>query len=318
MSFTHITPSEVALNYLSAQIDDLLNQDQPVCLSFVLRQGFVDGTGINSGASWGGHAITVVGDKVTLNSDGQYHHVLKCASWGTQYGTDGYFNLDLQASFGNQTSKTDLISLDSINGFNGENWHGDANAVNIAELYNSLLLRAPETAAFSNVSSSLASGSSLEDVAGWILNSSECHKVISPTASNSDFVNFLFHSVQGRDPLQAGHDFWTSYLDNGGSRAHLTVQMITNTQDSNEWAYNIFVGSNQALRQASDFLYNRATASIDLSLHMRDNADTPEHAALLHSVLTNVTADPNSVQVALIGIPEQLGYNMTGTSIHAV
>ena len=78
--------------------------------AFQLRQGFVDGTGINSGALLGGHEVTALGARVVLSKDGTYHTVLECASWGTQYGVNGIFDLDLQASFGTVASKADFLS----------------------------------------------------------------------------------------------------------------------------------------------------------------------------------------------------------------
>ena len=315
MSMTHINPAEMDLSYLCATIVDLLNKCQPVGIAFQLRQGFLDNTGVNSGALLGGHEVTAFGAQLVLNKDGTYHTVLKCATWGPQFGDHGYFDMDMQASFGTAEAKRDLISADSINDFNGQNWHGDANAINIAELYNGLLKRAPETAAFSNVSAALAGGASLEDAAGWILGSSEFQRLL-PAATNAQFVTYLFQNMQGRDPLAGGLAFWTAFLDGGGSRAHLAVEMIHNTQDTAEWAYNLFVGPNQVLRTASDFLYNRAVASIDLSLHMQDAGTDAIGAGLLRSVIAGVTADPNSVQAALQGVPEQLGY-MAGHAMAA-
>jgi hypothetical protein len=318
LSMTHINPAEVALSYLSSMIVDLINQRQPVGIAFVLREGFMTNSGVNSGAPLGGHEVTAVGASVVANKDGTNHTILEVESWGPQYADNGRYKLDLQASFGTQASKLDFISADSVNGFNGQDWHGDANAVNVAELYNGILKRAPETAAFSSVSAALTSGSTPEDVAGWLIGSAEFQRQL-PAATNAQFVTYLFENMQNREPLAGGLAFWTAYLDGGGSRAHLAVQMMQNTQDTAEWAYNIFVGSNPVLRTASDFLYNRAVASIDLSLHMQATSASSD---LLHSVIAAVTPDPNSVQTALQGVPELLGHilpqTISSTPIHLI
>lgn len=294
-----------------AEIVDLLNQNTPVILGFNLRQGFVNGTGVNSGALLGGHAVEVVGYRAVTGSDGQQHDILKVASWGPSYGLNGYFDLDMTASFGTADSHRDILSVDAINGFNGVNWSADQNAINTAELYNSLLQRSPETSAFINMGNALKSGLSMSAAANNLLASQEIQSLLPQSASNSQVVSYFYAHIQGRtNPDAEGVTYWTNYLNNGGDRGVLAAQMIHDTQDSSQWAWNYWAGTNPVLRTASDWLYNRAEVSIDISLHMQDTADTQAHGALLTTVLNNVTADPNSVQAALIGVSSQLGHTI--------
>lgn len=307
ISTTNI-PINTQIHYLGVQIADGLNHMQSEIVGFNLYSNFESGSTSNTGTFLGGHAANAVKYSWEINpTDGQYHDYIWLQSWGDAYGDHGLFKLDMESM-----KTSDFLSIDTINGFNGTNWSGDENSLIIAELYNSILGRSPELAAFCNCSAALSGGMSVESLAASLLASGEGQLKLPSSMTNGQFVTALFWSIQGRAPAAVGLAFWASYLDGGGSRTHLVTEMITQTQDATEWAYNLFVGTNQVLRTASDFLYDRALVSEDLALHMRDAGISTIEKGLLSSVLNSVTSDPNSVQAALVGVATELNHvNLT-------
>lgn len=310
MSTTRLTIGTDA-HTLGLEISDMLNHMQSVILGFNLRDGlenqsgpFANQSGQNIGTSLGGHGVNVIGYSYDYSPiDHQYHDDLAFQSWSGTAGDHGIFKMDMESM-----PISDFLTVDTINGFSGTNWSGDANSLKVAELYDVILGRSPELAAFGNCSSSLSNGTSVETMAGTLLASNEGKLKLPASMTSNQFVTAMFWDIQGRSPAASGLSFWSAYLDGGGSRAHLVTEMITQTEDSTEWSSNVFTGTNQVLRNASDFLYNRALASEDLSLHMRDTGTTATEKSLLSSVLNSVTSDPNSVQAALVGVGAALGH----------
>jgi hypothetical protein len=101
-------------------------------------------------------------------------------------------------------------------------WVGNADAAEVARLYDTVLGRLPDTSGLANWTSSLESGSSLQTVANGFVASAEFQNVYG-APNNNDFVTLLYHNVLHRAPDTAGLNNWVTDLIGGESRAQVVV-----------------------------------------------------------------------------------------------
>jgi hypothetical protein len=101
-------------------------------------------------------------------------------------------------------------------------WVGNADAAEVARLYDTVLGRLPDTSGLANWTSSLESGSSLQTVANGFVASAEFQNVYG-ALNNNDFVTLLYHNVLHRAPDTAGLNNWVTDRIGGESRAQVVV-----------------------------------------------------------------------------------------------
>jgi hypothetical protein len=101
-------------------------------------------------------------------------------------------------------------------------WVGNADAAEVARLYDTVLGRRPDLSGLANWTSSLESGTSLQTVANGFVASPEFQNVYG-ALNNANFVTLLYTNVLHRPPDTAGLDNWVTALNGGESRAQVVV-----------------------------------------------------------------------------------------------
>ncbi|GEP06519.1 DUF4214 domain-containing protein [Methylobacterium oxalidis] len=94
----------------------------------------------------------------------------------------------------------------------------DPTASDVARLYYGVLDRAPEAGGLQGWTNSVEHGTSLQDVVRAFLSSDE-YEVITTGLTDTQFVESLYQQVLGRTAEDAGVQFWSSVLAQGGSRS---------------------------------------------------------------------------------------------------
>jgi len=102
-------------------------------------------------------------------------------------------------------------------------WIGNADAAEVARLYDTMFSRLPDTSGLSNWTHSLETGTSLQAVANGFVGSTEFQNVYG-NLSNTDYVTLLYNNVLHRPPDQAGETNWVNMLNSGqDSRAQVAI-----------------------------------------------------------------------------------------------
>ena len=101
----------------------------------------------------------------------------------------------------------------------------------VANLYNVAFGRAPDSAGLAYHLDLLQKGIAREKIISDVLVSSEYD---TKAATNTDFINVLYHDLLGRNADAAGLSFWTGQLASGVSRDFITRAFVDSSEFSSE------------------------------------------------------------------------------------
>lgn len=273
--------------------------------------------GVNSNVIIGGHEILIVGADDNLNG-GSY---IFQNSWGTDWGDNGFgtirydqFGLLNPSTNPNYEGPHDLLALSVIDQVVKDGTIYDnlwtPESLIVAELYNAVLNRAPEHRAFLAAGPWLAAGGrqAVVDFAEGLFASDEFKAAIPGDETNEQLVNYIYHTVLGREPDAGGLAWYLQCLNNGAHKGELVADMINEIMTGAKWGYYIWAGSTSAdpdIKNESLRIFNRAEISQDYGITLQAG---DEYGNLANHVLDNITYDPQSVQVALVGLSQLLGH----------
>ena len=302
---------------LAHQIAEQLLQGKPLFQAFQVTAAMEaeagplsQQSGNNFGPSIGGHFAEVVAIDTTTNME-------TLATWGTQYGDHGYFQVSLDSFYTNAAggNPLNLQEIYSITGFNGVDLRQTDNTALTAEAFIAILDRAPALGGMRFYSAQLDGGATLASVCDEVLATSEAQGVAG-ALSNDQFVQMLFGNVLGRAAAAGGLAFYSGELAAGATRGHVAAELITAGADRAEWQDGLFFGDGSIwssvhnpdpnIYSESLLFQNKAIAAQDFAITLQAGAG---HLDVARSLIDAVTVDPGSIWgVALVGVPEQLGH----------
>lgn len=105
----------------------------------------------------------------------------------------------------------------------------DSTAGQTVRVYKALLGRDPNSAELDNAVRDRAHGTTIETSVAELTKSVDVFG-IHTQASNGDFVDGLYSGLLGRVGDNAGREFWTSTIENGGSRAAVIVGFLESAE----------------------------------------------------------------------------------------
>jgi hypothetical protein len=102
-------------------------------------------------------------------------------------------------------------------------WVGNADAAEVARLYDAVLGRLPDLSGLTNWTHSLEGGASLQTVANGFVGSTEFQTTYG-SLDNTDFVTLLYQNVLHRAPDPTGLGNWVGVLNSGqDTRAQVVI-----------------------------------------------------------------------------------------------
>ena len=113
---------------------------------------------------------------------------------------------------------------------------GDANDTTVYRLYEAVDGRAPDSAGQIAYSGALASGQSVQQIAGDMLDSQEFEGKYG-TPDNTTFVTNLYHNLLGRAPDTPGLNSYVNDLAGGESRSSLVASFSSSSEARSVTAY---------------------------------------------------------------------------------
>lgn len=297
-------------NRLSHVLAEKIAEGKPLLLYFTAMYDFMNQSGPLSGQSGANFGPVAGGHAVEITSVDTANNMLTVASWGTQYGDNGYFHLSLDSFYSDKGGNPlNLWDVYQINGFNGVDLTFNDKTEQVAEAFVGLLNRAPAHPGMTNYTTMMSNGSTLDNICDNILSTVEGQSVAG-ALSNIDYVQMLFHNVLGRDALAGGLAFYTGELTSGATRGHVAAEIMTAGLDKAEWQDGMFFGDGSvwpSVNNPDKNIYNESLLFQNKVLAAQDYAITLQaqggHNDVAHNVEQNVTIDVGSIwSVALVGV----------------
>ena len=228
----------------------------------------------------GGHEVLIVGYDPKINGGSFIFQ----NSWGTTWGDHGYGEMGV-------TWIQDWTTAVVIDGFAGKDYTYTPNKIFAAELYVAEMGRAADFGGLNYWAAQIAA-TSLNAVSQIVYNMGVS---TAGTDNNTQAITHFYQNVLGRAPDTPGLDYWNAKLVAGETRGALIVELMA--------AVMGYVGIDiDALH--SQALFKDKVAVSAYNAVMLENNDI---ASSMHALL-NVTYDPQSVEIAKIGIHHDLGF----------
>lgn len=319
-------------NGLSHTIASYLQQGKPVEMAFTVCQGLLNEVsehslssqdGMNVGAIDGGHFADIVAINTNTN-------MLDIESWGGGAGANGLFQVSLDSFIQPITSSSYLQAANNLQGlfvetgFNGIDLTQNAVTSEVAQAFVGILNRAPALAGMQNYEAAINSGQSLANICDSLLQSAEGIADISPNATSTQFIDYIFQNVLGRAAAAGGLSYYSAELSAGESRGQVASEIITNGMDSKEWANGMWFGDG-SLHSLNPSLYptanpdpniynesltfqNKVQGAQDFAITLQAGAG---HSAQATAYIAGITADPGTVTATLIGVANQIHSPLT-------
>jgi hypothetical protein len=120
-------------------------------------------------------------------------------------------------------------------------WVGNADAAEVARLYDTTLGRLPDASGLANWTQQLENGTALLQIAQGFVGSSEFQSVYG-SLSNSQFVQQLYQNTLHRSADPTGLSNWVSELNSGVSRAQVVVGFSESPEHIGDTAPHIDYG----------------------------------------------------------------------------
>ena len=274
------------------QVRTALAEGRPVLVSFTAREWIrnmghdihtqqieLSRTGGYDQTIIGGHEVLIVGYDPAINGGSFIFQ----NSWSAAWGDHGYGAMGA-------AWVADWTTAVVVDGFAGHDYTYNANKISVAELYAAEIGRSADFGGMKYWSDQI-SKTSLNSVSDII------YKMGVPTAStdnNTQAVTHFYQNVLGRDPDNSGLTYWTNKLIAGETRGALTVEIISAVMSYNGT-------DTDAIHSQMLFKDKVAVSAYNAVMLENDNI-----ASSWHSLL-NVTYDPQSVEIAKIGIAHEIG-----------
>ncbi|CAH1692905.1 conserved hypothetical protein [Hyphomicrobiales bacterium] len=107
----------------------------------------------------------------------------------------------------------------------------DGNAGQTYRIYKAALDRAPDTAGLTYWTIARDGGMSLTDLAYSFISSPEFAGRYGQNPDNHNYIQLLYENLLGRQPDQAGYDFWTEAMDDGLTREDLLLSFSESSEN---------------------------------------------------------------------------------------
>jgi hypothetical protein len=167
----------------------------------------------------------------------------------------------------------------------------------VAQLYSTLLGRAPDAAGMDFWVGALQSGGSLSGIAQAMLAAPESAVAYPAGQSAAAFVSTLYSTLLGRAPDAAGLQFWLGVLEAQGPAAQgwLASRFVeTLAQPLGAAPPGMSAGDYQRALEDRALVANKAQAGVYFAVSLRGT-----DLSLARDMLARVTADPASIQQAI-------------------
>ena len=247
-----------------------------------------------------GHEVIIVGMDDNLNG-GSY---IVQNSWGGAWGDNGYASVpykflgDGYTHTGFMPKVFDINSLVVVDGFQGVDVKWTPERSSVAMVYASVLDRAVEHEALDFWATPLKNGASLQQITNSIMASNEATQKYGGLSTTA-FVKEMYLNTLGRAADTSGLGFWSGKIDTGVmTRGDVAYNLMTAVLNTNGTA-----GAPTAAEH--DFLVNRTTVAENYGLTYQIDGT---HLSVAQHALDNVTSNADSVQVALVGIQQAMGW----------
>lgn len=302
------------INLLSHVLADKILEGKPLLLYFTAHDDWSSQSGPLSSQSGTNYGNSIGGHAVAITSVDTANNMLTVASWGTQYGDNGYFQLSLESFYpATGGSATNLWDVYQITSFDGRDLHMDGETELVAAAFVGIFDRASALGGMRFYEAELESGRSLASLCNELVSSAEYLTLAGPSNSDADFVQDMFHNVLGRDAAAGGLAFYTGQIAAGVTRGEVAANIITMTIDDAHWQHGLWYGDGSlggtpnpdpnAYSQSLLF-NNRIQAAENFAITLQAPGGYADIARLM---IDRVTVDPGSIwDVALVGIPEAI------------
>lgn len=279
---------------INAAIDDQLMHGKAVLISGEVPKWIanVDGIALANQHQYasdtsflGRHAMVIVGRDNSING-GSY---IVENSWGTGEGDRGYIAI----SYSFLSKGFSVTEAATIDGFDGKDATLTKQHQNVSKLYVNLLGRGADHDGLEFWAGAERAGFSMSHIANQIASSAEGTAKYG-SLSNSAYVDQLFKNMTGHAAASNVNQLYVNKLASGMSRGDMGLDLM-----------NLILSSAGADR---DTLINRNTVSETLAETYQLNGHLDKAAWAINVT----TSDADSVQVALTGVQQNLGW-MSGS-----
>lgn len=106
--------------------------------------------------------------------------------------------------------------------------------------YYAFLDRDPDVDGLNFWAQSVSSGAAIETVAEAFFDSTEFSSTTTASLSDSEFVNYLYTHILGRNAEQIGHDFWLMALNSGFERSILASSFAQSEEFHNQHRLDLY------------------------------------------------------------------------------
>ena len=214
-------------------------------------------------------------------------------SWGAGWGSGGYGKIKYVDLWNSGALNSGLQRLDIINGWDGVDLTWTPEREGVALMYAGILDRCGENAGLVSWATHVKNGAiSIKSLANAFYNSAE-GQALYGSMTNSQYVASMYQNATGRVADQGAINLFTSQLSSGTTRGDLAYNLLN-------W---VDVGNDT--QAANDRLENLETVSMNYAVTFQVDGT---HYAVAVDALNGVTDDANSVQISLLGIQQDLGW----------
>jgi hypothetical protein len=275
---------------LNNAIDDQLMHGKAVIMTGSIPKWSLDVFGVplaqqnqlhNDDTPYGNHAFLIVGRDDTLGG-GSY---IAENSWGTSAGDRGYFTIPYKFMSDGITP----MELNVVDGFKGVDITWTKERGDLSKMYVGLLGRAADHSGLDFWATAERNGVTLSSIANTIAGSDE-GKLKYGALSNADYVNKVFSNMTGHAASGTAASGWIDQLNHGTGRGDVVLSMIDLLLKSTGADHDTFI--------------NRGTVSETFAVTYQLEGSLSQAA----NAIASVTANADSVQVALTGVQHDLGW----------
>ena len=243
----------------------------------------------------GGHCVLIVGADDSLNG-GKGGYIVQ-NSWGATNGDSGFYMIPYNEFpalgdnwWNSSTNNFNMMSLFTINGFEGHNQVWSKERIDASQMYISTLDRGADLKGLDYWANALAANTITKgQMADMILNSSEYISFHSGFSTSQKIEEYYLDTL-GRNADSGGLAFWTNVVEAGFATLG-TVFADISTQVYGKTGVD------------HDFYSNKVNLGMTYSVTYQQN----NKSAIIHDALLHVTSDANQLEIIKVGMAHDLG-----------